>query len=212
MKKASGKSNISIVKDYLTGERPFVQVGYMPPSEESHKDGDVWTDRNGTEWIQKGSSRFSKKLYDMREATRQICPTCKKDIFWSSNHLDQTFFNKTGKCYDCVIDEEHKMRIEGTFETYEKIKVIRNQKSFLIDLKQKVEESIDWVNNKSNKVEFMNEDGSIETWSDISTDEFLEGAKKDLDEIHKSLILCDESILTLETELNEIKSKQSTNS
>jgi hypothetical protein len=28
MKKASGKSNLSIVRNYLNGERPFIQVGY----------------------------------------------------------------------------------------------------------------------------------------------------------------------------------------
>ena len=210
MKKASGKSNIEIVKDYLAGERPFVQVGYEPPAEQKHKDGDVWTDKNGIEWIQIGASRISKKLYDTKEMTRQVCSVCNRDVAWSNNNNDVKFFNKTGKCYDCVVEEEHRMRLDGTFEIYEKIKVIKNQRSFLKDLKEKIEESIKWSQNKSNKIEYINEDGSTDTWTDLSRDGFITEAENDLLEVNKSLILCNVSIDMLETELNECKSKQST--
>jgi hypothetical protein len=210
MKKASGKSNIEIVKDYLAGERPFVQVGYEPPAEQKHKDGDVWTDKNGIEWIQIGASRISKKLYDTKEMTRQVCSVCNRDVAWSNNNNDVKFFNKTGKCYDCVVEEEHRMRLDGTFEIYEKIKVIKNQRSFLKDLKEKIEESIKWSQNKSNKIEYINEDGSKDTWTDLSRDGFITEAENDLLEVNKSLILCNVSIDMLETELNECKSKQST--
>lgn len=212
MKKASGKSNIEIVKDYLSGNRPFTQVGYVPPPEEKHKDGDVWTDNDGIEWIQVGASKISKKLHDTRELTRQVCSVCNRDVSWSNNQNDVKFFNKTGKCYDCVIEEEHQMRLDGTFETYEKIKVIKNQRSYLTELKQKIEESIDWLKNKSNKIEYLNEDGSKESWTDVSREEFISEAENDLGEVNKSLVLCNVSIEMLETELNELKTNQSTNS
>lgn len=208
MKKASGKSNIEIVKDYLAGNRPFIQVGYEPPPEEKHKDGDVWTDKEGIEWIQVGASRISKKLHDVKESTRQICSVCNRDVAWSNNQNDVKFFNKTGKCYDCVIEEEHQMRLNGTFETYEKIKVIKNQRSYLVDLKEKIEESINWLHNKSNKIEYFNEDGSRDTWTDLSRETFITEAEADLVEVNKSLILCNVSIEMLENELNELKSKQ----
>jgi len=207
MKRASGKSNLDIVKDYLAGERPFTQVGYMPPAEEKHKDGDVWTDRDGIEWIQKGASKISKRLYDIRESTRQICPTCQKDIYWSSNKNDQKFFNMTGKCYDCIIEEEHQMRLNGVFDTYEKLKVIRNQRAFLKEFRQKIQESLDWMKNKTNQIKYMNEDGSEETWTDRSRDSLIEEAQNDLKEVDKSLIVCSESISMLETELNELTAK-----
>jgi len=212
MKKASNKSNIEIVKDYLSGERPFTQVGYVPPIEPTHKDGDVWVDKNGTEWIQVGSCRISKKLYDTRESTRQICSVCEKDVYWSNSQNDLKFFNKTGKCYDCVIEEETKMRLDGTYEIYEKIKVIQNQKSFLLELKQKTEEGLVWLQNKSNKIEYLNEDGTGEFWTDVSRDDFIKTASEDLSEIKKSIILCEVSLEMLETRLNELKTKQPTDS
>jgi predicted nuclease with TOPRIM domain len=170
----------------------------------------VWTDKDGVEWIQVGASKISKKLYDTRELTRQICSVCNRDVSWSNNPNDVKFFNKTGKCYDCVIEEEHQMRLDGTFETYEKIKVIKNQRSYLTELKQKIEESVNWLKNKSNKIEYLNEDGTKESWTDVSREEFISEAENDLGEVNKSLVLCNVSIEMLETELNELKTKQST--
>ena len=108
MKRAQNKSNLSIVQNYLDGARPFSQVGYMPLPEKKHKDGDTWKDRDGKEWIQMGASKISKTLHETRESTRQLCSSCKKDIYWAGNSYDEKFFIKTGKCYDCVVEEETK--------------------------------------------------------------------------------------------------------
>jgi hypothetical protein len=207
MNKHNKMSNLETVKSYLNGEKSSVTVGYEPTKEKKHKDGETWKDGDGKEWIQKGAGKISKNLYDTKEITRQVCPICKKDVSWSSNPNDEKIFHKTGKCYDCVIEEETKMMIDGTFGIYEKIKIIRNQKSFLKELKQKIEESIEWLNNKTNKIEYFNEDGTTDTWTDISRDNFLKESEKDLKEVDKSLILCDESVLMLEEKLSELRSK-----
>ncbi len=202
-------SNIDKIKDYVNGVvEPKIRVGYLPPAEKRHKDGEIWKDKNGTEWVQIKNSKISKKLYDAREITKQICSSCKKDIRWSSDKNDTKMFNKTGKCYDCIIEEETKMRLDGTFEIYEKIKVIKNQKSFLLDLQQKIKESLVWLENKSNKIEYLNEDGSSECWTDRSREEFIKGANNDLQEIKKSLAICEESIITLNTQLETIKNSK----
>lgn len=210
MKRAQHKSNISIIKDYLNDERPFVQVGYNGPAEVKRKDGDTWIDRDGTEWIQVGYTRMTKKMKEIRENTKQVCASCNRDIFWSGDKNDEIMFKKTGKCYDCVIEEETKMRLDGTYENYEKTKIIKNQQSFLKELEDKIKESIQYLENKSNKLEFINEDGSTELWSDTQREKLLEDAKKDLEEVKKSLILCGVSLTMLADERTKHESTKNT--
>jgi hypothetical protein len=200
MKRAANKSNISIIRDYLDGVRPFTQVGYTPKQEKKRKEGEVWTDGDGKEWIQLGSTKISKVLHDTKEMTRQLCSSCKMDIYWGGTHLDEKFFNKTGKCYNCVIEEETKMRLDGTFEKYEQTKVIKSQKSFLEELKLKVEESLAWLKNKDNVLKYMNEDGSYDKWDDVSRDKFIEEAEQDLKNITQSIEDCSQSLSKLETQ------------
>lgn len=208
MKRVKNKSNISIIKDYLEGSRPFAQIGYTPKPKIKRKIGEVWKDEDGVEWIQTKSGKISKKLNDITESTRKVCSICGQDIKWSNNHNDEKMFNKTGKCYDCVIEEENKMRINGTYPIYEKIKIINNQKTFLLDLKQKIKESISYLEKKDKKIQFVNGDGSIESWSNASMDSLLKEATNDLSEVDKSLILCDASISMLEKQLDSIKNNK----
>ena len=43
MKRASGKSNLSIVKDYLEGNRPFIQISMAGVEElAKRKEGEEW--------------------------------------------------------------------------------------------------------------------------------------------------------------------------
>ena len=63
-------------------------------------------------------------------------------------------------------------------------------------------------NNKSNKIEYLNEDGSTEYWTDDNKDHLIEALNKDLEEANKSLILCEVSIEMLETEMNERKTSR----
>jgi hypothetical protein len=57
MKRAQGKSNIDIIKGYVAGERPFLQVGYTGDADKYiiRKEGETWTDASGKQWIQTAS-------------------------------------------------------------------------------------------------------------------------------------------------------------
>ena len=66
-------------------------------------------------------------------------------------------------CFDCVISMEHQMRLDGTFEEYERKRFV-NMKSWLkgVRLKKKIRSEVE---------RFVNEDGSIEEWSEMSWEE-----------------------------------------
>lgn len=206
MKRCKNKSNIEILRSYISGERPFVQIGYTPQKSPSRKDGDTWTDKDGIEKIKIGSTIISKKLYDAIEQTKPICSSCGIDLRFSNNRYDKKIYLKTGKCYDCIIKEETQMRIEGTFDTYEKLKIIKNQKSFLLDMKEKITQSLEWARNDG-KISFVNGDGSVEEWSGFSKEKFIETLNRDLIETDQFLSKCDESICKLENEYIKLKEK-----
>jgi hypothetical protein len=57
-----GKSNIDIVKDYLAGERPFIQIGYS--GESYHKEGEIWVDNKGVQWKKENGKAVRLKPHE----------------------------------------------------------------------------------------------------------------------------------------------------
>ena len=121
MKRATGKSNLDIVKDYVEGNRPFIQVGYDPNLNNSkRKEGEEWEDGQGNKWVWKnGSKRKVSKLGQIK--IDQRCSICNADMKFG-NYLDDRFFPKTGKCYDCAISFDSKLKSLGVYADYEKLK------------------------------------------------------------------------------------------
>ena len=141
MKKASGKSNLSIVQDYLAGERPFVQVGYDANiALQSRKEGEEWEESDGSKWVKKNGykHRVSKKAQYILE---QRCSVCNADMKWG-NHLDQKIYPKTQRCYECNIEFEGILVARGLFGDYEKFKIINNELSMMRDFKNNITDSI----------------------------------------------------------------------
>jgi len=201
MKKASGKSNLSIVRDYLEGTRPFIQVGYDENvALQSRKEGEEWEDSNGVKWIKKNGykHRVSKKAQYVFE---QRCTVCNADMKWG-NHLDQKIYPKTQRCYECNIEFECILRSTGIYNDYEKFKMINNELSMMKDFKSKVVDSIAYLENytpQSKNPQFFNEDGSNEIWVD-DTDRreiVLKDLKEDLDKVNSGIALAESELVKL---------------
>jgi hypothetical protein len=177
------KSNIEIVKGYLAGERPFVTVGYVPPPVQ-RKDGDEWVDTQGLKWVQRHGykTRVNEQADMIREASQTKC-ACGQNIRYG-NRLDEKFFIKTGKCFDCVVKEETELRILGVYPHYENYKMLSNYLGFLEDVKQKIEDSIKYFETESGTLEVLcNGEGFIEKFKGMDVEGLLETARKDLEEI-----------------------------
>lgn len=182
-----GKSNIEIVKNYLNSERPFVTVGYQKPAI-VRKDGERWADNNGIIWEQKNgyTVRINEQANLIREASKQKCD-CGQEIRYGTT-LDNKFFIKTGKCYDCVIKQETDLHILGVYPFYEKWKLMSNYLSFLEDMKQKIKDSINYFEQESSDLKVLcNSEGFLESFKGMNTTELLQNARKDLKEITKTI-------------------------
>lgn len=188
MKRASGKSNLDIVKDYLEGSRPFIQTGYTSDLIE-RKEGEEWEDSHGKKWRYEngrkvGINNIKSKVLDM---IQQRCSMCDKNMDLFGDRLDEKIFKKTGKCFDCNVEFETKLKTYGLYGTYEKIKIFNNQKGYCLDMKQKLEETVKYLKTADNKLNYLNEDGSEEKWSDTMREKLLEDANKDLKECRSAL-------------------------
>jgi ribosomal protein S8 len=196
MKKGS-KSNISILRDYVDGVRPFVQVGYSPSTIEKNP-GSTWTDSKGITWKQENGykKRVNKQADLIHKITEEKCSKCKSDIKWGSK-LDKIFFNRTGLCENCLIDYETKLRIVGVYPYYEVYKMISYEIGSIKNAKEKISEVIKFFSESSGDVEMIcNSEGFIERWKNTNKNEILSEAKKDLKLASKRII-----------ELSKIKTK-----
>ena len=138
-------------KDY---EKDYVQVGYEGKQENL------------------GGKTRKSELTDVMASVRMpwFCPKCDKAM---KNKLDDKFWRTQGHCFNCQVELENRLRIEGKFEDYAKTKMLENQKAYLKDLEQ----SIDEFEKTGGKQEWLNQVGvntpelEKETW-DMGKDQF----------------------------------------
>lgn len=209
MKRAQGKSNLEIVKDYLDGNRPFIQVGYTEDiNNATRKEGEEWEDGQGRKWVWKNGSkrRVPKKVII---DNKQICKQCSADVRWG-NYLDAQVWPKTHLCYDCFTTNETKMKMDGTWEYFDKIRDFKNERAILSEYKKKFDETLKWCEEKEGKpLEFINEDGTIEKWEgETGLDKIKQDVLKDLEYVNARLAEIDTFIDNLEKEYESAKSKR----
>ncbi len=165
MKRATGKSNISIIRDYVNGVRPFTTVGYTPDINiASRKNGEIWEDQSGKKWVKKNGYKQAVSTKPFLNI-EQRCSICNADMKWG-NRLDQKIYPKTNRCYECNILFEAQLRLKGLFGEYEKFKVVNNELSAAEEFKSKVESGLEYLKTYSGKAQFFNDDGSEEVWLD----------------------------------------------
>ena len=108
--------------------------------------------------------------------------------------LDDKFWRIMGHCFDCQVDIENRMRMEGTFEEYAKTKMLENQKAYLKDLEQ----SIDDFEKTDGKKEWLNNVGvntpmlEAEKW-EMGKEQFNETIKEARDFIREKRELVEEA-------------------
>ena len=170
--KESQRQN-KVLGDLLSGKTPEkrVMVGYEGKTESGDK-----------------ISRLSDVMKEARMP--MFCPKC--DVIMKKR-LDNKFWNMYGHCFDCQIKIENKMRIDGTYEEWEKNKVKQNKISFIKEQIQAIEE---WKDMKA--PEFFNNVGVNEP--------MLEKEKWDID-VEKIKKEAEEAIEKFTEELEKLENE-----
>jgi hypothetical protein len=170
--------------------------------------GDIWeeTDVNGNTYVieQREGFRIRKtKNSDIFQSIRdelQSFPNCKKDVCTciGTHQLDQKMRKIHGMCFDCVIEMEHELKKQGTYQEYEQNKIRENALAWLRDaerdvelLKQAYTQAQEFVSNS---------DGITETWTaKMTAEEFDQTIQKQFEEFKTKFL----ENLNKETKQNE---------
>ena len=143
-----------------SGASTGTQIGYKKETKD-YKEGDVWTEGRKTWTIKNGIKQTISKLDKIKKEVFMplSCPCCGKVM---KKRLDKPNYKIHKKCQDCVIEFEHKLRIQSEEKYQEYLKNLEYKNSIDI-LKETEELLLGLVNNISNK-NHVSEDGVIEKW------------------------------------------------
>ena len=168
-------------------------MGYSKESERQNKAlGDLLSGKTpdkrimvGYEGKTESGDKISRLSDVMKEARMPMfCPKC--DVIMKKR-LDNKFWNMYGHCFDCQIKIENKMRIDGTYEVWEKEKIKQNKISFIKEQIQAIEE---WRNTKAptwfNNVGVNTPELEEEKW-DIDVEKIKQEADDALEKYNEAL-------------------------
>ena len=127
LKKEFNRKDVDRMRNLISGkanESAEIQVGYKKKRKE-YKEGDVWTEGKKTWTIKNGIKKTVSKLSSVRKEIfiPLCCPKCSKVI---KHQLDKDNYKIHKNCHDCVIEFEHKLRMEGKYKDY--IKELKGKK------------------------------------------------------------------------------------
>lgn len=169
------------------------------------EEGDRWYGPDGeTIWEMGSGGPIKVSIFDDIRMP-MFCPECEEIM---NGKFDRKFWKLRGMCMDCWQDKETKMRVEGTYELYEKRTMLENKKSWLRDMKEGIREFEEEmrgnfeqvVNSSGDTVEF---DGLEDTEVDDminNANEFIENFEDHIQELQEEV-----DDLREETELDKVE-------
>lgn len=175
LQKSFKEADISRIRNIIEGrhgEKTRTQVGF-DKKEEKHIENDIW-EENGKKWtIKNGIKQTITKLDSIKELTKfpLKCPNCHKAM--KPNSYNKKMYAIHKQCFDCVIEHETKLKLEGKFEEYEKNLLNLNRTSHLDEFELTLDEY-----SKSLNDTYMTEQGDVEKFIGGGVDnEWIEAMK-----------------------------------
>jgi len=162
LKKEFSKRDVQRMRNIITGNAggiTGVQVGYNK-QQQDYQENDIW-EENGKQWtIKNGIKQTVTKHDKLRQLVTMplSCPTCHKPL--KNTDINKKMWNIHHMCFDCVIEMEAKIKLEGKWDEYEK-QMMNANKDFIVN---DFEEAFDNFINSQNE-SYFTEQGDIESWS-----------------------------------------------
>jgi hypothetical protein len=179
LKKEFSKKDVTRMRNLITGksgDKTQVLSGYEKKIED-HKEGDVWEESGRTWTIRNGIKQNITKTDRLKKLSifPLACPKCKKAMKPTS--VNKQMYAIQGICYDCVIENEHQIRVQGKWGEYRSEQLTANKNESLKDFEQAVES---WYKQKD---QFFTEAGHAESWSEGDKKAAYEQIKEKIQEL-----------------------------
>jgi len=160
-------------------DRIIVSMAYVPKIQ--RVEGERWIE-DGKTWELKNGVKISvSKTQDAKMPW--WCPKCSKPM---NHRFDRKFYSLRGFCYNCNIEAENDMRLNGTWETFEKEIIRANEVAFL---KDKINEKLEFIRTFT-PPQLVFEDGRWEELAPLASfQELFEEQLRDIDFMLKRLEL-----------------------
>tara|TARA_Y100000034_G_C6692385_1_gene304916 strand:+ start:97 stop:693 length:597 start_codon:yes stop_codon:yes gene_type:complete len=188
LKKEFNRKDVERARNLIQGKvgsSSGSQIGYKKKIIK-RKEGDIWTENKKTWTIKKGIKQTISKLDSIKKEVFMplCCPGCGKVM---KGQLDKPNYKIHKKCLNCVVEFEHKLKIEGKYEDY--IKELKANNS--LDMVDDMESYLLSAVNETNEG-YISEHGEVERWvggidKEKMTKDIIEGAQIRRESIKKEL-------------------------
>jgi hypothetical protein len=161
LKREFSQRDINRIRNIITNNTNAatgIQTGYSKTYIE-HKEGEVW-EENGRQWtIKNGIKQTVSKLDKFKKliVLPITCPKCNKPMIIS--HANKVMYSIHSMCLNCVIDMEAQLKLNGTFDEYQRKMMNLNKNQSIDDFEDAVQE---WLTQQNET--YVSEAGDIETW------------------------------------------------
>ena len=194
------KSNIENLKELLDGSHSSqnsVMSGYTKTPSKKREVGDVWYEPNAKgsiyRWEQKDGFRVKTAKNSLIDTIREVlsipaaCPECGGDMRNHEKRLHEKMYRIHKTCFTCVLINERKIKLQGkqAWEEYSKKFMKANAEAWLNDVNTEFELLRETLKGKK---EFVNSDGSIETWDQVDRDKYIKFMDTEYVEFKKKLL------------------------
>lgn len=177
LKKEFNRKDINRLRNIISGktdEFTHTQIGYSK-NQHIYNEGDIWEEDNRKWTIKNGIKQNITKFDKAKEflLLPLFCPKCNNIM---NHRYDKQFYNIHNHCFNCQIELENKLKLEGNWEEYEK-NIINNQ---LENLSHEFET---WINNEmeESNESFITEQGDVEKWVGSNKEKLLKIKKETLE-------------------------------
>tara|TARA_Y100000389_G_scaffold200160_1_gene240006 strand:- start:650 stop:1225 length:576 start_codon:yes stop_codon:yes gene_type:complete len=157
------------------GEKVGQSIGYSK-HEKIYKEGDIWEEDDRKWTIKDGIKQNITKLDKAKKLHIMpiFCPSCGSKMH---TDLDKPYYNIHKKCFNCVVEFEHHLKVAGLYEIYE-AKIINSEiDNWINEFKTYLESELSITNNS-----FISEQGDLEKWTGgPNKEKVLEGLDKTIE-------------------------------